>query len=141
MNLGIQKFGTWMTALAVIVSGILSAAVHIHRPGEATGVHAGAGHSTVHFHFHSHHGDSPAHSHKVEPSTTNDHEIPFLPEHESDTCVVCQFLGDAGNLDALPVTAETLEISQPVLLRPKCWISPNGALCYQGRAPPCFLSI
>ena len=141
MNLGIQKFGTWVTALAVIASGMLSAAMHIHCPGEATGVHAGTSHSMVHFHFHSHHGDSPDHSHKAESSTEKEREIPFLPEHESDTCVVCKFLGDAGNLDVSPLSAEPLELSQPVLLRPKFWISPNGALCYQGRAPPCFLSI
>ena len=141
MSFDIQKFGTWVTASAVLVSGMLSAGVHIHGPGEASGGHGGAGHSVAHFHFHSHHGESTAHSHKAEPGTTSDQKIPFLPEHESDACVVCHFLGDAGNLDALPRNVEPLEISRPVVLRPVHWIPIDVVLAYQGRAPPCSLSI
>ena len=140
MNLGFQKFGTCLTALAVIISGMLSAAVHIHGPGEASGVHA-SGHSTAHFHFHSHHGDTSAHSHKAETDSRGGQEIPFLPEHEPGRCIVCKFLGDAGSLDASPASVEPLEISQPVFLRPVHWIPIPGTLAYQGRAPPCSLFV
>ncbi len=141
MRLGLQKFGTWLTALSVIACGMLSSVAHTHGPTQAGGMHAGTGHSAVHFHFHSHFGDSVGHSHVADPATTSEHEIPFLPEHDSDFCVDCQLLADAGNLDASPVNMESLENSQTFRMRKACWFPMDTLRAYQGRAPPCSLLI
>jgi hypothetical protein len=130
----------WLTAISIAAAGLLSA-VHVHAPGESCGSHSHSGKLVGHSHAHKHCGASSSHCHLPDPTTPGENELPFLPGHDSDACVICQFAGDSGNLTILPLTTGSLEISQSVVIRPNRWTLLEDAFVYQGRGPPVIFSI
>lgn len=130
----------WLTAISIAAAGLLSA-VHVHAPGESCGSHSHSGKLVGHSHAHTHCGASSSHCHLPDPSTTGESELPFLPGHDTDTCVICQFAADSGNLDIQPLTTGPLDISRSVVIRSNPSIPLDDVLVYHGRAPPLFLSI
>lgn len=133
-----DQVAPWLTTISIVAAGLLSG-VHVHAPGESCHSYSHAGKIACHGHGHSHAGEAA--SHALDPKTSGENELPFLPEHDSDACVICQFTGDRGNLTILPLATGSLEISQSVVIRPNQWILLEDAFVYRGRGPPVIFSI
>lgn len=140
MCLKYGKSAAWLTAISIVGAGLLSA-VHVHAPGESCASHSHSGKMIGHLHAHSHCGGSSSHSHSPGPNNSGEDELPFLPGHDTDTCVICHFAGGSGNLDIQPLITGPLEISRSVVTPPNHWLPLEDVFNYQVRGPPAIFSI
>ncbi|MEE2826696.1 MAG: hypothetical protein VYE64_08720 [Planctomycetota bacterium] len=119
MNLFFRQFGAIYVAVCIVASGILWS-VHIH----------GAAGCAI--------CQCPD---AADECQQNSEELPFLPPHQPEDCVVCQFSGDLGGPLATEITLSEGELTEEIHLTSIAFNLFPTTLAYQGRAPPLACSL
>ncbi|MCH2182382.1 MAG: hypothetical protein MK108_10285 [Mariniblastus sp.] len=109
----------WLTTVSIVSSGMLFA-VHVHGSDGCVICHG---------------------PHLETGCGQNSADLPFLPPHEAEDCVVCHFSGDSSDLLPVTVMVPTAQVAEAVSPRPIVLNLFPGVLAYQGRAPPQTFSL